>query len=356
MRTAIDSLLVPVTRLIGQNSAVEPHDDYSVVPIDDRAAWEAQLERHPLRNVYSSWGWGEYKERLGWQIERLVVRDRNGTCLGMAQVQRRRKFGLPHAYIHGGPLVFASDDTVAERTLATLLARIDPGRFGFVVINYERHETPTTLLATLACGLRPALNRAQHTIVLDTSIGLPAIRTGLRRLWSRQLVKALANKELSTHFAETREERAEAFDAFAAMYDELARRKGFDMAVVPDLFRETAVTDPRFIMLTVRDGSGIIAVRIAHCGADRLVDLINASGAAAMASNANTLAVWRLIEHTISSGLRYYDFCGIDPVANPGVFRFKRGINGDTVQSGPLWLYARNTIVGSAMQVLLTLR
>lgn len=331
-------------------------DNYLVTVADDAARWEAQLLQHPLRNVYTSWGWGDYKARTGWQVERLSIRNPAGQCLAMAQVQMRRRYGVRHVYIHGGPLFFASDDTVVERSLAALLAHVAPGPIGFTVVNYERFDTPTALLATLACGLVPALNRAQHTIVLDLSIGLDAIRKGLRRLWSKQLGKALANDALSTEIVEDDAGRVAAFEAFERLYVHLARRKGFEMAVVPEQFRQLAVADRRFVFLVVRERDEIVAVRIAHCDGDRLIDHVNASGPAAMASNANSLAVWRLVEHAVASGLRTYDFCGIDPIANPGVYRFKRGIGGDVVQSGPLWVHARNPILKAAVQTVLTLR
>lgn len=331
-------------------------DNYVVTVADDAARWEAQLLQHPLRNVYTSWGWGDYKARIGWRVQRLSIRNSAGQCLAMAQVQTRRRFGVRHVYIHGGPLFFATDDTVVERSLAALLAHVDPGPFGFTVLNYERFDTPTALLATLACGLAPALNRAQHTIVLDLSIGLDAIRKGLRRLWSKQLGKALANDALSTEIVEDEAGRDAAFDAFEHLYVHLARRKGFDMAIVPEPFRALAVADQRFVFLVVRERGEIVAVRIAHRDGDRLIDHVNASGPAAMASNANTLAVWRLIEHAVACGLRIYDFCGIDPVANPGVYRFKRGIGGDVVQAGPLWVHARNPALKAAVQAMLTVR
>ena len=128
------------------------------------------------------------------------------------------------------------------------------------------------------------------------------------------------------------------------------------MAVAPDLFRDIAIADRRYIFLVVRERGDIVTVRIAHRAADRLIDYVNGSGPQAMASHANTLAVWRLIQHTIDSGLRYYDFCGIDPVVNPGVFRFKRGIGGAVVQAGPIWIHSRSAVVRSGIQAVVTLK
>ncbi len=355
MRSAIGRLVGSRPCPSEDATAFASHEDYFVCPAEDDAEWEAQLLRHPSRNVYLSCGWGAYKARLGWTVERLFVRSGDGTCLGMAQVQRYSKLGLQLIYIHGGPLFFTSDDTVTERGLETLLAHLDPGRFGFLIVNYERFDTPAAVMALLTNRFDPILNRAHHTLVIDTADGLDALRRRLRRNRAKQLRKGLANTRFRTRIVTSDRDRRVALDAFAGMYTTLAVRKRFAEAVDIDAFRETLIDDQRFVMLEVRDGDHIVAVRIAHVGADRLTDFFVASDESALNNGVNTLAVWRMIEYTAKSGLRYYDAGGFDPVASPGVARFKRGLAGSVVQSGPLWLFDRSRVVRFIVGVSLVL-
>ena len=357
MRSALKRLFAARTGVPPLPTAAVPESkDYVVARIEDEAEWEAQLLLHPFRNLFVSWNWGEYRSRLGWKVERLMVRDKRGTCLGMAQLQMRRRYGLRHVYIHGGPLFFTTDGSAAERILGALRAYLDPGRLGFVIVNYDLHDTPAARMALLTNQFDPVLPRAYHTIMVDMADGLDVIRQRLHRNRAKQLRKAEANERLSTRILTDGDERRAAVEAFAGMYARLARRKGFAEVARTDAFCDTVLDDPRIVVLEARDGDRIAAVRIAHVGADRLTDFYVASDEEALANGLNTLAVWRMLEHTVARGLRYYDAGGIDPRANPGVFRFKRGIGGDVVQSGPLWLYARNVVIKCLIHALLVVR
>ena len=41
----------------------------------------------------------------------------------------------------------------------------------------------------------------------------------------------------------------------------------------------------------------------------------------------------------------FFDTGGIDPASNPGVFNFKKGLNGNLALNGPLWCLGSNFIV-----------
>ncbi len=329
---------------------------YAVARTDDRAGWEVLLARHPRRNVFCSWGWGDYKARLRWQTERFLIEDKTGACIGLAQVQTRTVAGRRLVYMHGCPLFFVDDDTVVERALAALIDHLKPGRLDLVAIRFERFDRPAEVIALLANGFDPVLNHANYTLVIDLAEGLAAVRAKLRRNRAQQLRKALANPKLNTRFLTDPDERRTALAAFADMHTAIAARKGFAEAVDVDVFRETLLDDPRFIMLEVREGERIAAVRIATTNADRLNDLFAASDEGALANGVNTLAVWRMIEYAAESGLRFFDACGIDARANPGVVRFKRGLGGDVVQSGPLWLFGRSRLLRTAVGAYLAFR
>jgi hypothetical protein len=355
MRLALGRLLAPSGRA-SADAASKPKEGYVVVRVDDEAAWEAQLQLHHCRNIYTAWGWGAYKARLGWAVERLLVTDKCGASIGMAQVQIRTVLGQRFAYMHGCPLFLTDDDVVAERVLKALIEHLDPGPFELVTVRYERFDTPAAVMALLANDFHPILKRSNHTPLVDLAPGLAAIQKNLRRAWSRKLAKARASEAMAAHILTDPGERGAAIDAFGEMYAKLADRKGFSEAIITDLFRDIAVTDPRFVIVEVRDGDRIVAVRIAHVSEDRLNDFLAASDQAALNTGANALAIWRFLEYAVGNGLRYFDGGGIDPVANPGVAQFKRGLTGNVVQSGSLWVHARKPVVRLAFQILQILR
>ncbi len=356
MQLPAGRLFVPKTNASAEAAAASPRDAYAIVRVEEEAVWEAQLLLHPRRNIFCAWGWGDYKARQGWRVERLLITGKSGATIGMAQVQTRTVAGRRFHYMHGCPLFFADDDTVVERGLAAVIEHLKPRRLDLVAVRYEQFERPVEVIALLANGFDPVLNQANHTTIVDLADGIKVARGRLRRNRAQQLRKALANPDLSTHIVTGHDERSATLDAFAGMYSALAVRKGFTQAIDVKAFRETLLDDPRFVVLEVRDGERIAAVRIAHVAADRLTDLFAASDEGALGNGVNTLAVWRLIEHTAESGLRFYDGCGINARGNAGVVRFKRGLGGDIVQSGPLWLFGRTRLLQIAVGAYLAFR
>ena len=66
--------------------------------------------------------------------------------------------------------------------------------------------------------------------------------------------------------------------------------------------------------------------------------------------------MWRIVERACEAGAGRFDFGGVDPAGNRGVFDFKRTLSRNVVQGGPTWIYARNTFVRRAAATALFLR
>ena len=75
--------------------------------------------------------------------------------------------------------------------------------------------------------------------------------------------------------------------------------------------------------------------------------------ATAKANAAAYLAVWSFLHRGAEAGCRVFDFGGIDPANNRGVYDFKRGLTRAVAASGPLWLYGRHRLVTAAAGAML---
>lgn len=45
------------------------------------------------------------------------------------------------------------------------------------------------------------------------------------------------------------------------------------------------------------------------------------------------IVLWSIVRKAADAGMKWYDFGGIDPGSNPGVYRFKVGLGGVDVQA-----------------------
>lgn len=307
----------------------------------DRSEWDEAVWRHPQGNIFRSWMWGEYKSRLGWDARRVVIVDEAGDPLAFVQHQEKAVGFARFVHVQGGPLLTGKGERHAETAIGLFLDHLALGRLDLLACDFERFGSPAGVLALLAQGFAPVVSRRNHTLEVDLTKGPELILQATESRWRKALRRAERNETLSVRFLTDFDERLACFDAFSAMYADLKKRKGFDNAFDCAAYRDLAAGDPRHLFLEVRDGGALVLVRIAHLSSERCTDFFTASTEQARASGAATLAVWRVVERAIAEGCRIFDHGGIDPAGNRGVYDFKRGLSGNVVQSGPLWLYGR---------------
>ncbi len=314
----------------------------------DAPKWDEAVWGQPRGTIFCASGWGTYKARRGAAVERLSVVDEAGDCLGLAQVQLRRRGPARQVYIQGGPLLTHKGERQGEAVMRALLAHLALGPLDLLMVDFSRAESPGAVLGLLATGFRPVATAGRHTLEVDLTRGLDTVQAEMEQRWRKALRKAERNAALTLRFLDDPAERLRAFDAFAAMYAALKTRKGFSNDFDAASYRDLAANDPRHVMIEVREGEELCLVRIAHLSRDRFTDFFTASTERAKANAAAYLAVWSFIRRGAEEGCRVFDFGGIDPANNRGVYDFKRGLTRNVVSSGPLWLYGRNRLVTAA--------
>ena len=323
--------------------------------ITDVPDWDSRVWAHPGANIYCAGPWGDYKRRLGLGVRRAVI-EAGGEALAFVQWQERRRGPARLIHVQGGPVLTQAGARRAEAVFAALIGHLDLSRFDLVGVKYEQFESREATLALLMHGFAPVVLARNHTLELDLTQELDAIRAAMEHRWRKALRKAEGNPDLTTHFLTDRSERLAAFDDFSAMYAALQERKGFSASLRPDAYRDIAADDGRLLFLDVREKGERVLVRIAHLSAERCTDFFTASNARARATSAAGLAVWRIVERAKAEGCRVFDFGGVDPASNRNVFEFKRGLSGAIVQSDPLWVYSRSPALRRAAAALLALR
>ncbi len=349
----------PRRRGVAPSAAIERHapaEDLTVVDLTDAADWDERLADEPGANLYVARPWGTYKARLNWAVRRVAIRDGRGRDLAFVQVQERRLGFARFVLAQGCPVLTAAGTARAEATLRAFRDHSALGPFDLLGVNFHEFQDNEAVAALLALGFVPVVSARQHTLELDLTRDIAAIEAGLDSKWRRNLAKAQRNPDLEAAILTDPDARLAAFDTFAGMYAALQARKGFSNTLDPKAFRDVAATDPRLVILEVRENGEPILIRIAHWAPARWTDFFAASNERGRATNAAALSVWTLIERAKAEGCRIYDLGGIDPAGNRGVFDFKRGISRRVVQSTPLWLYGRLPLVRSLAAGLLAQR
>ncbi|MDQ3539640.1 MAG: peptidoglycan bridge formation glycyltransferase FemA/FemB family protein [Chloroflexota bacterium] len=76
----------------------------------DNARWDEALSRLD-GDVLQSWGWGAFKQRHGWNVERIHVERPDGEALAQLLFRRKGPFSL--GYLPRGPLILGGELTAA---------------------------------------------------------------------------------------------------------------------------------------------------------------------------------------------------------------------------------------------------
>lgn len=318
-----------------KHSKMRPLDPSFVAEVDsvDEATWTGYLEQFDDANIYQTWTYDEV--RCGRENISHIVLKKDGVVAGLAQA-RIAKLPLLNAgvaYVRWAPIWKKHGEEPSLDTFRQLLRALRNEyacRRGLVLrvfpvlfhIHAERFG-PVLEQEGFTRGNRSV----PRTLQIDLTRSIPELRKGLRSHWLRYLKVA---EKSNLEVIEGTEDHL--FESFVSIYRELLDRKKF---VEPNDIREFRAIQKRLpeklklkIMLCKSEGqlcSGLICSAIGNTG----IYLYGATSNAGLKSRGSYLLHWRLIEWLKQNGVTIYDLHGINPVKNPGTYKFKSDMAGD---------------------------
>jgi lipid II:glycine glycyltransferase (peptidoglycan interpeptide bridge formation enzyme) len=318
------------------------------------AAWDALVERFDDATVYQTWGY----EAVRWGERRMshLVLERDGRAVAAAQVRVLRVPGCNCgiAYVYRGPLWrprgAIADTGMFSEVLHALYREYAVARGLLLrVMPNEPEERTEELAASLKYqGYTRASATPYRTFVLDLSPELEALRKGLRHQWRTNLNKAVARS-----FRVDEGVTDKLYGEFVELYNEMHARKGFRRYVDVEEFRRIQQGLPDSLKMRVMvcrlEGEAVAGVVFSTLGSTALNVFLATSARALEVQGAYRL-LWEEIRWLRERGVRLLDLGGVDPVANPGGYRFKQGLSGREVrhlgvyeacENGTSWLCVR---------------
>jgi GNAT acetyltransferase-like protein len=324
----------------------------------ERDEWIAQAADFQDHNYRQCWDYAaKLAGRSNATAENVVV-TLDGESIGLASVRVKRLPGLGTgiAYVAGGPLVRRGDDVDARARLELVLEalrqeyvdrrrlvlRVAPA-IGDEVWNLVQDD------CLLAAGLHPGEHlRPYRTMMVDIGRPLADVRKGLAKKW-RNLLSNAERQDLQV--TEGRDPRL--FEDFEPLFDELVARKGIDVELGADFYAELQPALPEserlYVAIAWVDGAPAAGV-VASIHGDTAVYLLGASNELGRKTNAAYLLQWKVIEAASERGCRWYDLGGVDPVGNPGVYRFKERMGGAELSAPGPYELAPGRLRGTAVR------
>ncbi|MFW5834242.1 MAG: GNAT family N-acetyltransferase [Pseudomonadota bacterium] len=290
-----------------------------LVPLDDRARWDALAAKAGHVQVQQGWAYGEVLARRGARVERLGLFEA-GQCVGVVQLVGRRPLGGPFRLWHGlgGPLWLRSDDPHAGiAVLGLLRRRYGWRRAGLLLLTPASGDAAMEARRLEAAGFRRAMT-GYTTARLDLAAPLADLQRCLVPAWRRELRRG----EVALTF-EWSDPRADPATLDVLLEREAGERRRRGYAALPAaVVREVARASGGLLASARRDGRLVAAMLFLRHGRTAVYQTGWSDGDGRR-GRAHHRALWGTIERLQEAGVRWLDLGGLNLPA--GIVRFKLG-------------------------------
>jgi lipid II:glycine glycyltransferase (peptidoglycan interpeptide bridge formation enzyme)/glycosyltransferase involved in cell wall biosynthesis len=300
--------------------------------------WSLLISRFADANIYQTWAYASIR----WGDNNLshLVLKRDGEVVGIAQLRIIRpaplRFGI--AYLRWGPLCHVRERGLSPDVVRAMMSALREeysqkrGLYLEIMPNAFVGSARADVFqsATGQFVSRPTLSQEKYrTLLLELTLPLEQLRKNLDRKWRNHL-NASERNGLQIIQGTTLAD----YSAFTELYARMWGRKKFKTSVSVEEFGRIQDRLPQeqrmMVFQCLHQGRPIAAVVCPAIG-ESAIYLLGASVEEGMKLGASYLLQWTAIRWSKDKGSRYYDLGGIDPLENPGVYNFKKGLSGADV-------------------------
>ncbi len=302
--------------------------------------WDSYLTSSPSGHFLQSWAWGDFQEKLGNKIWRLVVEDNNDIVAELLVIKLSLGFGQSILYSPRGQLIDKSQPLSIAQTAASILLaeiqriakeektiffRIDPPA-KITDIAIERFYTSQKFIHNRK-NIQP-----RHSSILDLS---PSPEQLLNRMKSKT--------RYNIHLAERHEitinksDHPEDFQTFLKLTRETSTRQGFSPHSDHYYQLQYSILHPIGMqdLWVARRNNEILAAILVNYFGKSATYVHGSSDNRYRELMAPHLLQFTAIKDARERGFSNYDFWGIDPSPThpwAGFTRFKRGFAGEEIE------------------------
>jgi hypothetical protein len=290
---------------------------------DSDAEWDRAIAQLHNSSPYQTSSWARFREPEGWSSIRMVTADH----AGLVQFLYRSKWGLRVAWAPGGPLGDISTEALDD--LLVYLRQQIPGVLAYARIADFAAHTPSRHDRYLHSGWQRPRRRLSsgQTLTRSLVINMDTFRDTYTKNWTRNLRRG-----------EERGISASVWNSplpaeIARLHAYVAETKGIstsDWRIKPLRLKHLLECfQNQLIIVRAVDSNGIThAVRGAVICGDTGFDFLAATSSDGRKTYASNVALDHLLEVLARRGVVTYDFGGVDPTNNKGVYDFKHGAGG----------------------------
>jgi lipid II:glycine glycyltransferase (peptidoglycan interpeptide bridge formation enzyme) len=303
---------------------------------EDAAAWDQALTRFDQFSPFQSYAWGEQRRALGWKPYRWMARNDANEIVAMMQgYVRRYPCGIGLVWSEGGP---AGDLSLFDHSFTEAVKEATGLRLIYYRFRCDRPRNIEDALRLTALGWSMPWSplTPNYTMTIDVSRTPEQLLASCERNWRRNLKRSTeCNLSIKEWFDASAEE---VVDMYRSMETVKGLEEQHSLAEVEQLLNHLR---DKIILFRCDDEDGrLVSVMGCLVTGERACLVLSATGQRGREVHASYAIFWHLIQRCHQTGIREFDFAGIDPIRNPGVYRFKRAAGGVPVELLGEWDWA----------------
>ena len=301
-----------------------------------RQVWDRSLVRFDDFAPFQTYAWGEYRRALGWEPCRWAAFNEQNEVIAMMQgYLRRHLFGIGLVWSEGGPV---GDLSVCDDSLQTAITGTTGLKKLYCRFRCDRERNIEDALRLSSQGWRVpwAPLTSNYSMTLDLNPDEDHLLAACNRNWRRNLRRS---RDCNLTVREWLEPNV---DEVLSVYVSMQNVKGLEEQNSREEIESLLQNLNRQIVFYRCDDERGELVSLMAClvVGDRACSVLSATTERGRGLHASYAAFWAVLQHCRSRGVSWYDLAGIDPVRNPGVYRFKRATGATPVELLGEWDWA----------------
>jgi len=308
----------------------------SLTDEEARVIWDPAQARFADCSPFQSYGWGEYRRALGWEPYRWVAYNEANEIVAMMQAYLRKYFpGIGLIWGEGGPV---GDISACNEGLQQVMKQSTGVRHLYCRFRCDRPREIEDVLRLRAQGWfhpwSPLVSG--YSMTVDLTRDEKEMLAQCERNWRRNLKRS---QECNLQLRRWIDPRA---DEIVPIYTSMQQAKGLEEQHSREEIEQMVNRlGDQLIVYRCEDKQGeLLSVMACAIIGDKACSVLSATCERGRQLHSSYAIFWALLQHCRSLGIREYDLAGIDPAANPGVYRFKRASGAEPVEFLGEWDWA----------------
>ena len=303
----------------------------------DNSDWKAQVAHLDTATYLHDNEWAENLKNLGWIVCRWHYAENEKSSAFLQGFLKRYPFGVgilwfPDWIVGNYKLSYNITDILRKSlSLRFLTIRIRS--------HHQKNDQELKFLES-AFTLASTPFDSSMTMYLDLSISTDELLKGLTKNWRHNLKRS---KKLDYEIVEVRD-----IDNIAKLYNNLREVKGLSKVFYSKKQIESLMSSygNQIVVIGAKTPDGVIqAIRGVIIRGDQAIDIFAATNVFSRKHYLSYAIFWELLHRCKSLGCNHFDFNGVDPENNMGVYNFKKGTGAKLVETLGEFEYSNSLIM-----------